>query len=178
MCNYEIQCILISLKKLFFLLSHLFIAYNWKLKLNNAWWTPALAVLAYRFKCKETGLASFHVNGRLRSLLSGKIQRIYRVFLKNCVKFSFPLDLRIWSEEAAPFAFQSSGGTCGWACFPQNHIGRLQADTWQAHSDLVRTFNPVSTCSFTNPPACHLCSLLVGHPCYRHWEAEAFDPGK
>lgn len=72
-------------EKNFFLLSHLFIAYNWKLKLNNAWWTPALAVLAYRFKCKETGLASFHVNGRPRSLLSGKIQRIYLFFFWRIV---------------------------------------------------------------------------------------------
>ena len=74
-----------------FLLSHLVIVCNWKIKLNDAWWYFNISCTVHRFKCKEMGLASFHMNNGQRSLILSKIQGIF-IFSKNCVKFSFPLD--------------------------------------------------------------------------------------
>lgn len=101
-------------------------------------------------------LASFHVNDRRRSLVSGKIRRIF-IFLKNRVKISFPLDL--WSfgpGEVARFDLESSGGARGRGRFTRKHTGGLPADTLLAHRSPVRTSNPIPAPRVTHllPAAC------------------------
>jgi len=116
------------------------------------------------------GLASFYMNDRLRSLLSGKIQRIC-IFLKNDVKFSFALALWIWPGEA-----RVQEGLVAEAALPRSILAGYRQTLYWYTASLGRTFNPVSACALqiSCPPPVHLTGWSS---CYRHWETEPFDPG-